>query len=98
MVEKMLESLDEQSRKIIILKFVRHDTAEEISKEVDLTERTVYRHITKILENLAIFMIQQNWTVSFIKNQIGDEAWLYEIFKQKRREELHNIERGKREL
>ena len=96
MIEEMLKSLNDIDRKILILKFVRHDTVNEIAEEINLTERSVYRKIIKIVNNLALFMIEKNWGVNFIKNQLGDEPWLTELYNKKKKEDLVNIKRGNR--
>lgn len=90
MIEKMLDSLSEKDRKIAVLKFVQKTTAEDIAKEMNSAERTIYRTFNKIIEKLAIFMLEQNWTSDFIKKQISkNEPWLEELFFRKKSEELN---------
>lgn len=88
MIEKLLDSLIDKDRKIIILKYVKKCTTEEIAEETKSVTRTIYRRINSTLEKLATNALKNNWTSYFIKTQIGNEPWLEEIFNEKLKKEL----------
>lgn len=83
MVEKMLNSLNEQDRKVCILKYIKKTLISDIATELKTTERTIFRRCIKIIEKLSLFCLSNNWSSAFIKNQIKDEQWLFEILKTK---------------
>lgn len=83
-IENLLDSLNDNDRKIAVLKFVQKNTTEEIAKEMKTTDRTIYRRTNKIIEKLAIYMLKQNWTSEFLKSQIGNEPWIKELFNKKK--------------
>ena len=91
MIEKLLDSLIDKDRKIIILKYVKKCTTEEIAEETKSVTRTIYRRINSALEKLATNALKNNWTSYFIKTQIGNEPWLEEIFNEKLKKELKLI-------
>ena len=87
----MLLFAKNQSRAIlieVILKFIQKNPTHEIARELDLTERTIYRRINSVLNKIAEFMINENWGLDFIKNQVGDESWIEESYKKKLADEL----------
>lgn len=94
-VDTMLDSLSDQDRKIAVLKFVQRNTAEDIAKEIKSTSRTVFRKASRIVEKLAVFCLNNNWTSAFIKTQIGNEPWLDDIYKKKKSEERSNMAKNK---
>ena len=98
MVDKMLDGLSSIERKLAVLKFIQKSCVEDIAKEIGLTERTVFRQSIRILEKLAVFMLEKQWNSEFIKFQIGNEPWLSEIFKKKKQEEETNLIRAQKLL
>ena len=98
-IENMLDSLDDKDRKIAVLKFVQKNTTEEIAKETNIAERTIYRQVKKIIEKLGVYMLSQNWDTDFIKKQIGqNEPWLEDLFYRKKHEELKKLKDKEPEL
>lgn len=86
-IEKLLDSLEDKDRKIAVLKFVQKNTTEEIAKDIGATERTVFRRALRIIEKLSIYALKNNWSTTFIKNQIGNEPWIQEIYNKKKNDE-----------
>lgn len=82
-IETLLDSLNDDDRKIAVLKFVQKNTSKEISKEINTTERTVFRKANNVIDKLTSFAIQKNWTASFLKNQIGNEPWIEDVLNSK---------------
>jgi len=82
-IEKFLEFLNQQERKIIILKFVQKYKNIDVAKDVNMSERTIFRKIDKILDKIALFLINQNWNLEFLKHQVGNESWINDLYKQK---------------
>ena len=87
-IETMLKSLNDEDRKFAVLKFVQKTTTPELAKEFNVCERSVFRKSIKVIENLALICLGKNWTTAFIKNQIGNESWIYDIYNSKLEDEI----------
>jgi len=86
-IEKVLDSLKVDDRKIIIYKFVQKSKVSDIAKEVGCCDRSVFRRIDSIMNKMVDFMLDKNWTLEFLKNQIGNESWIEDAFKQNLKQE-----------
>jgi len=95
-IENLLDYLTDDERKIAVLKFVQKNTTEDIAKEMNTTDRTIYRKTNKIIEKLAIYMLNQNWTTEFLKSQIGREPWIEESFRKKKLAEKNILKTTKK--
>ena len=82
-IENMLNSLNNDDKKFAILRFIKKARVDDIAKEFNLTERSIYRKNSKVLENVYDFMIKQNWNISFLESQIGNEPWIKEMYIEK---------------
>lgn len=92
--EEFFQILNEQDKKFILLKFVHKYKTHEISKELNLSERSVFRKANTIIEKIAIDLLNKNYTTKFLDNQIGSEVWIHEIIKEKITED--NINKNKK--
>jgi len=90
-IEKMLECLSEKDRKFVILKFVQKNTTSEIAKEMQVTERTIFRKSQKTIEEIGISMLKQNWSSEFIRMQIDNEPWLVDLFNKMKEKDFITI-------
>ena len=86
-IENIINSLDYTDRKIAILRYTKKYTCLEIANETNITERSVFRKLNRLLEKIAVFMLKQNWNTKFLDNQIGNEAWIYDAIKQTQKED-----------
>lgn len=99
LTESILNYLNKEEQEIINLRFVSSLTIKEISKKVFIPERTLYRTITRIIEKLAINMLNDNLTTKYIKKQLSPkEPWLLEIYARKKYEEDVNKRRGDKQI
>ncbi len=90
MSENLISSLSGDEKRLAVMKWVKNLSAEEIAFSFGITERTVYRRILTIQKKLMKFLIDKNWTASFIRSQIGNEPWLEELYCKKLRDEKSN--------
>lgn len=95
LIEEMLNNLPSKDKTFAKLKFIQKNSTQDIIKELKIAERTVYRNSKLIIEKIAIYLLNRNYTVAFFNNQIGNESWIYEIINQKIKEDSVNNNRYK---
>ena len=88
--EKILECLSPADKKLLILKYTHRNKISEISKEINITERSVYRKINSAINKISEYMLNKNWTISFLDNQIGEESWIIDIIEEVENEDIVN--------
>ena len=81
--EEMLSCLNKNEQKLIILKYTNKIKISEISNEMKLTERSVYRKVNSIINKITNYLERKNWTTSFLDNQIGNETWIKDLIFEK---------------
>lgn len=80
MTKDMLKGLSENDMILIEKRYVDGWSIDEISKEFEISHRTVFRKIDKIIENIHENCLKKHWSVKFIESQIQTEGWLKEKF------------------
>lgn len=96
MVKEILLSLSEEDRTLAKLKFVKRYNVEEISKDLNIVERTIYRRSNRILEKIALFMLNKGWDVEFLKHQLKKEPWIEDLVQKKKQEQETNLVRARK--
>lgn len=80
MSKKMIEHLSEDNRDFLEKKFVFNWSSEEISNYFNISIRTVYRKIDKLIDLICVFCIKNNWSLKFILSQTKSEGWIKEKY------------------
>ena len=80
--KNLFSALDEEERLFIERRFVFNWTAEELAVEYEVSTRTIFRKIEKLIDKIFITTKRKNWTLKFITLQVKNEQWLNEKFKK----------------
>lgn len=78
----LFSSVCEEDQLFLKRKFIFNWTAEDLSVEYNVSIRTVFRRIEKLIENIYEKVKTKNWSTNFINLQVKDESWLQEKFYQ----------------
>lgn len=82
MLQNLLKETSEDEQEFLNKKFLHKFTIEELAEEYGISQRSVYRRIEKIIDELQKKCASKNWTLRFIESQIKDEGWLIQKFNQ----------------
>ena len=93
---EMLSCLESEDKRLLTLKYVKKLSTQDIAASLKVTERTVFRRESSILNKLAICLLKKNWTSMFLQSQIGDEPWLNELYQKVKADELTNQARSEK--
>ncbi len=80
MTKKLTDSLSLKDSEFVENKFIHNWSAEELSKEYNISIRTVYRKVDKLLIEIFENAKRKNWSLGFVKSQIKNERWLKDKF------------------
>ena len=78
--KNLLSSIDEDDRLFLKRKYIFNWTAEELSIEYQVSVRTIFRRIEKLVEQIYEKTKKKNWSLKFITMQVKDEHWIQEKF------------------
>ena len=94
MMTKMLNDLPYESKKLVEYKFIDNMTSEDIATELEISERTVYRKIQKVLDEVYGYFFDNRWSLEFIEFQVKNEDWLFDKFNFYFREYLESLKQN----
>lgn len=80
MTKELIKTLSEEDICILEKKYIYDYSVEDISRELEISLRTVYRRLDKVIDEIYFNSIKKNWSLKFIENQIKEEGWLKERF------------------
>jgi hypothetical protein len=80
MSKELIKTLSEEDMCILEKKYIYDYSVEDISRELEISLRTVYRRLDKVIDEIYFNSIKKNWSLKFIENQIKEEGWLKERF------------------
>ena len=80
MISEFFKILPSDMREVAEKKFFDKCTNEDLSIELNISLRTVYRKITKIIDEIYEYCVKNKWTLEFIKLQIDGEEWLIDRY------------------
>lgn len=75
-----LKGIDKVSAKILILKHIDGQSGAEISKLLNLSDRTYYRRLNTAYENLALWLRKNKYTPEFFEKHFSKEGWIMEAY------------------
>lgn len=78
--KNLISSVDEDDRLFLKRKYVFNWTAEDLSIEYQISIRTVFRRIEKLIEQIFEKTKKKNWSLNFINLQVKNESWVMEKF------------------
>ena len=80
MTKEMLKNLEPNDYEFLERKFIFSWSNEELSSYYQISIRTVYRKIERIIDKIYQCCTKHNWSLKFIENQISNEGWLKEKY------------------
>ena len=80
MIKNLIKTLSFNDSDFIEKKFIYNWTADDLAKEFNISLRTVYRKVDRIITDIYNQALRKNWSLAFIESQIKDEPWLKEMF------------------
>lgn len=92
---KILESVNKEDFDFLEKRFVYNWKSEELAVEFNISTRTVYRRIEKLIDDICSTLKRNNWSTRFIESQIKDEDWLKQRFYKQIKEYFRFINYGK---
>lgn len=89
--KNLLSGLAENDRTFVKRKLVYNWTAEELAIEYQISIRTVFRRIEKVINEIFLKCKHKNWSLNFINAQVKNESWLYEKFNRFAKDSMNSI-------
>lgn len=80
--QKMLKKVSPEDYDFLEKRFMYNWKIEELASELNVTMRTVYRKIEKLIDEIYQNLKLCNWTLKFIELQVKDEGWLKDRYKK----------------
>ena len=77
---KILESVNKDDFDFLEKRFVYNWKTEELALEFNISTRTVYRRIEKLIDDICLELKSNNWSTRFIESQTQNEDWLKQRF------------------
>lgn len=78
--KEMCKNLSTENFELLERKYIFNWSADEIAKFYDISLRTVYRKIDKIINLIYEFCLKNKWSLKFIESQTREEGWLKEKY------------------
>ena len=78
--KNLISCVDENDRLFLKRKYIFNWTAEDLSVEYQISIRTVFRRIEKLIEQIFEKTKKKNWSINFINLQVKNESWLLDKF------------------
>lgn len=97
MISKFLDSLSLESRDLVEKKYIDKLTNEELSLEYDISTRTIYRRLNKIIDELYSYFVRMRWSIEFIESQVENEDWLIDKYNYYKNDYLSSMKSTTRE-
>lgn len=80
--KNLYSSIGEEDRVFIERRYLYNWTAEELAEEYEVSTRTIFRKIEKIVDKIYLSTKRKNWSLKFILLQVKNEGWLNNKFKK----------------
>ncbi|MBQ8749767.1 MAG: sigma-70 family RNA polymerase sigma factor [Clostridia bacterium] len=96
LIENVINNLDKEARKLIVLKYIDKYSLEKIAISMKMTLRTIYRKMSKVREKFSKMLLLMGYTDEKLHLMYKDNLWLYNSFcsemEKLREEQKLNIE------
>lgn len=80
--KNLYNSIGEEDRLFIERRFLYNWTSEDLAEEYNVSTRTVFRKIEKIIDKIFLSTKRKNWSLKFITMQVQNEQWLNVKYKK----------------
>ena len=76
MTKELTKGLSFSDADFLEKKYVYNISVECLAKEFEISPRTVYRRIDKLINRIYEKLKKKNWSLLFLESQIKNESWL----------------------
>ena len=80
MTKEMIRTMKSNDFYLLEKRYIYNWNAEDLAREFEVSTRTIYRKIDKLINDIFIHLKSKNWSNKFIESQIKNEFWLKERF------------------
>ena len=81
-IENMLNTLNEEHTKLLMLKYVDNIKSEEIAKLFNISNRTFFRKSTHALTSFELALKRAGKTAEILFKEYKDEAWIIDLYEK----------------
>ena len=76
MTKELTKGLSFSDAEFLEKKFVYNTSVECLANEFEISPRTVYRRLDKLIDGIYEKLKKKNWSLLFLESQIKNESWL----------------------
>lgn len=80
LTKQIIGAVAGESHDILEKRFCMNWSVEEIAHEYEISVRTAYRKLDRIMGEIYQYLKSNNWSIKFIESQVKDEAWLMDRY------------------
>ena len=80
MTKEIIKTLDDNDFEFLEKRYVYNWNCEDLAREFDISVRTVYRKIDRLINDIYLKLKQKNWSLKFLESQLKNEFWIKEKF------------------
>lgn len=82
MTKQIFKEASKDDQVFLVKKFIDKYTIDELAADYDVSPRTIYRRVEKLIDEICKRCSLKNFSLEFIESQIKDEKWLTNNFKK----------------
>ncbi len=94
LVDEILSSIDENSAKVLVLKYINNLTNDDMTKILNLSIRTILRRTNKAVEEFGYEIKCRGYTEEKLNNMYMNEKWVMDILKSVQEENQMYLKRS----
>lgn len=79
--EKILKTIDKKYAKLLVLRFVDGYKFSELANIFKVSQRTLFRRITKALDSFTHNLVLQGFDSKKLFDELKEENWIMEVYK-----------------
>ena len=80
MTKELTKGLSDLDTDFLEKKYVYNTSVECLAKEFEISPRTVYRRLDRLIDGIYEKLKKKNWSLLFLESQIKNESWLKSRF------------------
>ena len=80
MTKEIIKTLENSDFEFLEKRYVYNWNCEDLAREFDISVRTVYRKIDRLINEVYLKLKQNNWSLKFLESQLKNEFWIKEKF------------------
>ena len=88
MINEILQSMDKNLAKILILKYIKKYNNDKLSKMLNVSIRTINRRIVKAIDSFTLKLNRRGYTDERVKVLYGKELWLMDMYRRTLHDEM----------